>query len=208
MEDREIKRRIVKSASELFFYHGFSKVTLDEVAEKIGISKKTIYNHYDGKREVLRAVIRTYQEDMEAVIADAMKADSSDFVAKFKNNLTAIAVELSVLTPHFCEDMSKNAVDIWEEFLEFKRAVVINHFFKLIDLGIKNGSVTKKINKELSVLMYLTATENLISTKYIKSLPKETSAKIPASNIESFNGMIDVLYFGILSDDAKSKSKK
>jgi AcrR family transcriptional regulator len=47
--DSDTKQRIMESAREEFFRHGFTKVTVEEIAAKNGISKKTIYKYFDGK---------------------------------------------------------------------------------------------------------------------------------------------------------------
>jgi AcrR family transcriptional regulator len=42
-ETIEIRNRILKAAEERFFRFGFSKVTMDEIASELGMSKKTLY---------------------------------------------------------------------------------------------------------------------------------------------------------------------
>lgn len=54
---RERRRaRILASATELFAAHGFAKTTVDEIARRAGVSKGLVYDHYDSKEELLRAV--------------------------------------------------------------------------------------------------------------------------------------------------------
>ena len=44
-----IRQRIVEAARAHFFSHGFRRVTMDDLAEELGISKKTLYAHFPGK---------------------------------------------------------------------------------------------------------------------------------------------------------------
>jgi AcrR family transcriptional regulator len=54
---REQRRvRILESAEALFAQHGFAKTTVDEIAGRAGVSKGLLYDHYDSKEELLRAV--------------------------------------------------------------------------------------------------------------------------------------------------------
>ena len=54
---RERRRlRILDAAEELFAAHGFTKTTVDEIAQRAGVSKGLVYVHYDSKEELLRAV--------------------------------------------------------------------------------------------------------------------------------------------------------
>ena len=51
------RQRIVEAARAHFFSHGFRSVTMDDLAEELGISKKTLYAHFPGKIELLEAVL-------------------------------------------------------------------------------------------------------------------------------------------------------
>ena len=57
------RRRILMAATELFATHGFTKTTVDEIARRAGVSKGLVYDHYDSKDELLRAV---WSEQVEA----------------------------------------------------------------------------------------------------------------------------------------------
>ncbi|MGC9027842.1 MAG: TetR/AcrR family transcriptional regulator, partial [bacterium] len=60
--DKHIRQRIVKKAAELFPRLGFSKVTMDELCDELGISKKTLYKYFTSKDEIADAV---YQRNMK-----------------------------------------------------------------------------------------------------------------------------------------------
>ena len=54
---RELRRkRILTAAAELFAAQSFAKTTVDEIARRAGVSKGLVYEHYDSKDELLRAV--------------------------------------------------------------------------------------------------------------------------------------------------------
>lgn len=50
-----MKDKILLNASDLFLNYGFKSVTMDDLANKIGISKKTIYLHFKNKTELVEA---------------------------------------------------------------------------------------------------------------------------------------------------------
>lgn len=51
-----MKESIVEKASEMFLSYGFKSVTMDDIANEMGISKKTIYVHYSNKAKLVDAV--------------------------------------------------------------------------------------------------------------------------------------------------------
>jgi len=50
-----MKNKILLNASNLFLSYGFKSVTMDDLANKIGISKKTIYQHFENKTKLVEA---------------------------------------------------------------------------------------------------------------------------------------------------------
>src|SRR6266545_7885936 len=66
-------QRIVTAARRHFFTHGFRGVTMDDLAEELGMSKKTLYAEFAGKTALLRAVLldkfRSVETDLDAIMA-------------------------------------------------------------------------------------------------------------------------------------------
>lgn len=54
--DRELK--IVDASTRLFYQHGFKRVTMNDIAEAVGISRPLLYQLYANKEDIFTAVIR------------------------------------------------------------------------------------------------------------------------------------------------------
>ena len=50
-----MNQKIIETATEMFLTHGFKSVTMDEISSKMGISKKTIYHHFENKNDLVEA---------------------------------------------------------------------------------------------------------------------------------------------------------
>ena len=48
-----MKTKILEKATDMFLNYGFKSVTMDDIANKMGISKKTIYAHYENKTKLV-----------------------------------------------------------------------------------------------------------------------------------------------------------
>lgn len=74
----EILDKILHAASELFTQYGFRSVTMDDVARRAGISKKTLYQHFANKNEVVHESVLSYQkgisENCHAIMRNADNA--------------------------------------------------------------------------------------------------------------------------------------
>ena len=49
-----MKENILQKASALFIQHGFKSVTMDDIADAMAISKKTLYTHFENKEQLVR----------------------------------------------------------------------------------------------------------------------------------------------------------
>jgi AcrR family transcriptional regulator len=56
-EKPDMKQRILETADRLFYLHGIRAVGVDTVAAEIGISKRTLYNHFPSKDDLIRAYL-------------------------------------------------------------------------------------------------------------------------------------------------------
>ncbi|MFL1894185.1 TetR/AcrR family transcriptional regulator [Aquimarina sp. 2-A2] len=50
-----MKEKIIEKANEMFLTLGFKSVTMDDLASEMGISKKTIYAHFENKTKLVEA---------------------------------------------------------------------------------------------------------------------------------------------------------
>ena len=53
----DTRERILRGAYKLFYAKGFARVGVDAVAEKAGLTKRTLYYHFQSKDELLAAVL-------------------------------------------------------------------------------------------------------------------------------------------------------
>jgi len=49
-----MKEQILEKAREMFLVHGFKSVTMDDLANEMAISKKTIYSHFENKTQLVK----------------------------------------------------------------------------------------------------------------------------------------------------------
>src|SRR3954452_16181885 len=75
------RQRIVDAARAHFFSHGFRSVTMDDLANELGISKKTLYAHFPGKIDMLEAVLADKFAGVESTLKEATHAHPHDFSA-------------------------------------------------------------------------------------------------------------------------------
>jgi AcrR family transcriptional regulator len=77
---REFKTKILETAAELIRERGYVNVTLDQIAERLHISKVSIYHHWTSKKEIIfdlhRVAYKVVIESLEKIVSDDDSADS------------------------------------------------------------------------------------------------------------------------------------
>lgn len=63
-EFRQREQSILDCALQLFIEHGEDKVTVEMIADKVGIGKGTIYKHFETKNEIYLLLMIRYEEDL------------------------------------------------------------------------------------------------------------------------------------------------
>ena len=72
-----MKTKILLGAGDLFLNYGFKSVTMDDIANALGISKKTIYQHFDNKTKLVEATTMYLFE---------MISEGIDHICSFEKN--------------------------------------------------------------------------------------------------------------------------
>jgi len=175
------QQRIVEAARAHFFCHGFRSVTMDQLAEELGISKKTLYAHFPGKIELLEAVLADKFAGVEAKLDGIIHAHPHDFSTALHELLANMQRELDEIKPPFVRDMRQKAPDVFK-VIERRRAALIERFFgKLFIEGQRAGMVRKDVPAKLTIEILLAIVQAIMNPLKMEELgmtPKEGFAGI------------------------------
>lgn len=73
------EEQIINAARELFKTYGFKKVSMDEIARKAGVTKRTVYKYFSSKQELLKFFINEELINMKKIIEETEKKYSNFF---------------------------------------------------------------------------------------------------------------------------------
>jgi AcrR family transcriptional regulator len=171
----------VDAARSHFFSHGFRSVTMDDLAEELGISKKTLYAYFPGKVDLLEAVLADKFASVEARLKEATRAHPHDFPGTLHELLVAMQRELDEIKPPFVRDMRQKAPQVFKG-VERRRAALIEHYFgKLFIEGQHAGMVRKDVPAKLIIQILLAMVQAIMNPPKMEELgmmPKEGFAGI------------------------------
>jgi AcrR family transcriptional regulator len=164
------RQRIVEAAREHFFSHGFRSVSMDDLAEELAISKKTLYAHFPSKIALLEAVLADKFADVEAKLEGITLEYPHDFPAALRELLASTQGELDEIKPPFVRDMRQKAPQVFK-IVERRRAELIQRFFgKLFAEGQRTGMVRKDLPAELMIEILLAAVQAIVNPAKVEEL--------------------------------------
>ncbi len=196
----EVRNRILEVAREQFFSLGFTKVTMDEIAHELGMSKRTLYQHFPGKKDLLRKALLNKAQRISEGLGKIIDGDQAHFGRKLEQALTFVATEMPHLSPIFLRDIQRHAPDVWQELDQRRQETIRTRFGKLIREGIKAGFLRKDIEAELLVLLFSTLVQNVMNP--------QTLSRLPLTASQAFAVISGVLFEGILTDKGRARSRE
>jgi len=185
------RQRIVDAARAHFFNHGFRSVTMDDLAEELGVSKKTLYTYFPGKFDLLEAVLADKLTGVEATLKEVTRAHPHDFQATLRDLLAGTQRELDEIKPPFVRDMRQKAPDVFK-LVERRRAALIQRYMgKFFVDGQRLGMVRKDVPAKLIIEILLAMVQSIMNPAKIEELgmmPKE-----------GYSGILKVVLEGALT---------
>ncbi|MEO7210533.1 MAG: TetR/AcrR family transcriptional regulator [Chitinophagaceae bacterium] len=142
-----MKVRIEQKARELFMRYGFKAITMDEIASHLGTSKKTIYQYYSDKKELVNVIIGN---QLKILQDDILKLQNSfNPVSEVLNNLESVETLLNTMNPHFLFEMEKCYPEAYKNFLFYKQNYLFNSIKQNLERGIEEKVYREHINIEI-----------------------------------------------------------
>ncbi len=149
----EVKERIIEEATEMFFRSGIKAITMDDIARELGISKRTIYELFRDKDELLRECMayadRKYEEERDLIIMESENAISEVF-GLMRMGIYAI----KTVNPLMISDMKKYHHEIYKEVLKVGQEKRIAQIQENLRKGIQQKLFRDNIDVEVvSILL-------------------------------------------------------
>jgi len=141
----ETRQKIVDVATRLFSLYGFLRTTVDEVAKNLRVSKKTIYQYFRSKDELVEAVFDSITDPAFATINEIIDSQLSfaESISAIFNVLQGVFLQV---TPAMFYDL-QNSPSLWEK-IDAKRRRVISRYGELIERGQKDGDIRTDIDSK------------------------------------------------------------
>lgn len=169
---QKLHQRILKEAMREFYSRGIKAVKMDDIAQNLAISKRTLYEIYRNKEELLLEGIKNAEDEFDLNMAE--------FIKTYGNNVMDIMIEfyhmqlkfMSEVSPLFFEELNKyDQVLYYLETKHRERDAKAAEFFKR---GIQDGFFRADANYEIVTEIGRAAIDYSIKSQMYKKYTLQT----------------------------------
>ncbi len=144
----ELKEKIIQESGHLFKQYGFRSVTMDEIAAYLSISKKTIYQFFKDKNEVVfsatKEILKRDREEFSGITKASENAIEELFLVS-----KCLRKMFNEINPSLLFDLQKYHPDAYALFYDYKENFVFNMINNNLNKGIKGGYFRKDIDPNI-----------------------------------------------------------
>ncbi len=191
----ETRLNILERSRKLFLSNGFSKVTTDDIARSIGVSKKTLYKHFISKEELLEAAIFQMLRDAGSKIEKAVNDSSLEFPEKLLLVRRTALETVASLKPEFLRDIRKNARSLWQKIEVFRREKLSANISTLIKHGKSRGYITNDFNEGIFLVIFLNLLDGTINP--------DSLSESSYSAADLIEGIFKLMFEGALTEKGR-----
>lgn len=156
--------RIIQGGEDLFLKAGIKSVTMDDIARHLGMSKKTIYQFFKDKNELVNALVsKKLKQDEDNV--SCIINQPGNVIEKMINMMKCSEDIFSRINPIVIHDLQKYHPEAWKQFQDFKADVIVGTLEELLTDGIKQGHIRTDIDIKILARMRVAQVELGFDTK-------------------------------------------
>ena len=129
-----IKERILDAAGKRMQAFGYRKVTMDEIARDLVMSKNTIYKCFSGKEELAAGLVKRLEGAINQSLADLERREKNPLKV-FSGSILILRKTLGPWFEHFFREIAVELPDLWSEFRRYRNEKILE-IRHLVEKGI------------------------------------------------------------------------
>jgi AcrR family transcriptional regulator len=160
----EAKIKIMRGAEALFLRYGFKSITMDDISRELGISKKTLYQYFADKNDLVNQVVE-HHLDEEREFCSKLEVEMKDPIAY----LLAISDNFSSEDKHISTailyDLKKYFKDAWNKIEAYSSEFIYDQVLRNLIDGKAKGLYRKEMNERIIALHYVSMIQFMTNTE-------------------------------------------
>jgi AcrR family transcriptional regulator len=165
----EAKDKILLGAEALFMKYGFKSITMDDIARELGVSKKTLYQFFEDKNDLVNQTIEAHInfDKLHCIKIKESGIDSIEFLFEMSKSLTENHRKVNVA---ILFDLRKYFKPAWEKLEQFKSDFIRQQMIMNIEDGKEQGIYRLDVNTELMARLYVHSIEFILKPELYQDI--------------------------------------
>lgn len=145
--------KILSCCSEMFLTLGFKSVTMDDIAQKLAISKKTLYAHFPNKETLVRECVFHFFDHVTTEISRISK-DASNLIAELYDIKLFMMQKIKneKISPQF--QLKKFYPEIFSELQKKQMSFMVQRMSNSLEKGVSMGLFRSNLNIPFTARLY------------------------------------------------------
>ncbi|TPE45617.1 TetR/AcrR family transcriptional regulator [Pontibacter mangrovi] len=157
-EKTETELRILKSSFELFRKRGFKSVSMDDIAQHLAMSKKTLYKWFRNKDQVVHDATQNYLQNVQSE-CECQLTQAGNAVEELFQIMALTKQVFSEMHPSIFYDLRKYHPDSWALWKQHKNSFMLGKVKANIARGMREGLFRNDLDVEVTARMRLALIE-------------------------------------------------
>lgn len=158
----DLRQRIIEGAHTLFVQYGVRSVSMDDVSRSLSMSKKTLYQYFTNKDELVTATVNFHMESEREEFVH-IHQEASNAIEELIMLSKCMREHVFKLNPSLLYDLQKYHADAWEVFHVFKKEFLIGQIVQNLRRGIAEGQYRDNIIPEILAVLRVESVQMIFS---------------------------------------------
>ena len=154
--------RILNETRALFKRRGIRAVTMDDIARELGMSKKTVYQYFKNKAEIVQAVCNDHFNEERCILEEILEK-AHDPVEEMLLILQAMEKTFKEFPTVMIYEVQRYYPNAWNLFDGFKHDFILQSIRQNLNEGVKLGLYRQDMDLELVARLRLTEIEMIMN---------------------------------------------
>lgn len=165
----EKREEITSKAADMFGEYGIRSVSIDDICREISISKKTFYQYFENKSELLEAILNIHVEQALNKAQKIKEQANNAIEALLMVSKTICRISMNA-RPAAAFDLKKYYPEIHKEFINYKRKLSYDGIVMNMRRGISEGIYREDLSVELVAQLYVKKIEQMHDKEFMENI--------------------------------------
>ncbi len=158
----ELRKRIVQESENLFIKFGIKCISMDDICQKLGISKKTLYQVVTDKEELVQKVIMHHIDEERAAFEKITHSSENAMDEMFKITQHVLQ-QLKRMNPATIMDLEKHYREQFNIFKKNQFDFIYSTLKHNLEKGIQDGIYRDDLDTDIISKLYMTKAMSMIN---------------------------------------------